>query len=755
MKGLAGMSGKKTSFFNLIVNNKWVFVIVFIVMSVISAIMFFHTEVIYDLSEYAPKNSNTQKAVSVLKKEFDDKGSAYIMVKNITLEEALNIQEQLSQTEGVAVVSFNADTDYKNSSALFTVSLSHYDSTPEANAAIKSIINNLSSKEIYLSGQTAMSYYTRLETVESIIKVGVIIVVAILIMLVFTSNTYFEVVILIMVFGVSVILNMGTNFLFDGISYISNLVALVLQLALSLDYSIILLHRFMEERKLSDAKTSAVLALTKGASEIFSSSLTTIAGLCSLIVMTLPIGVEMGLALAKSILFSLLTVIFFMPAVLILFDKQLQKTKHRSFVPNVSKPAKAKLKFRIPIAIVFIIAVALAGTGQFFNEYSFNINGAKRIVDSQESIAKEFGYKNDLAVIVPKGDYEKEEQLINYIKSKDLINNAMGLTTIEAVEGLKLTDCVTQQQLAQMADSLGFNPTLIELLFTMYKNENDPNNQLPETEYSVMFIDLMEFASKKINEMGMQRSEYAKQLQQLSMARANFESQNYSRIMFNINSPTESAESIALIEDLSKELGQFYDEYYLAGESVACYDMAKVFPRDNFLVSFLTAMFVLLILYFTFKNLILPLILIIAIQGSIWINFVIPFLSSSPISFIGYLLVCAIQMGATIDYGIILTNRYLQIKHLYPDKLEAMSQAENAVFPTIITSGIILTVSGLAMGLAAAGVVAKMGMLLGIGAATSMLVVLFILPSLLLIFDNIIEKTYFNKIFPKRKTKPN
>ena len=192
------MSGKKTSFFNLIVNNKWVFVIVFIVMSVISAIMFFHTEVIYDLSEYAPKNSNTQKAVSVLKKEFDDKGSAYIMVKNITLEEALNIQEQLSQTEGVAVVSFNADTDYKNSSALFTVSLSIM--IPLDKRRHKSIINNLSSKEIYLSGQTAMSYYTRLETVESIIKVGVIIVVAILIMLVFTSNTYFEVVILIMVF---------------------------------------------------------------------------------------------------------------------------------------------------------------------------------------------------------------------------------------------------------------------------------------------------------------------------------------------------------------------------------------------------------------------------------------------------------------------------------------------------------------------------------------------------------------------------
>ena len=740
-------------FASFIVKNKWVFVTVFIVLVVLGGIMIFQNKVVYDLSQSAPKNSLTQDSVAILKREFDDKGSAYIMVKGVTQDEALTILDELNQMDGVAFAAFDKEKDYKNGNALFTVSLTDYDSTSEANATIKGIIKKFSNKETYLSGQSAMSYYTRLETVESIKKVGIIIVLAIIIMLLFTSRTYFEIIILILVFGVSVVLNMGTNFLFNGISYISNLVALILQLTLSLDYSIILLHRFMEERMDSDAKESAVRALSKGILEILSSSMTTIAGLCSLIVMTLPLGVEMGLALAKSIVFSLLTVIFFMPSLLIIFDKQLQKTVHKNFVPSVTKPARAKLKFRKPIAAVFIVIIALAGTGQFFNEYSYNINGAKRIIDSQDKIAEEFGYKNDLAIIVPKGDYQKERELIEYVKSKDIVNDGTGLASIEAMEGLRLVDYVTQDQLIQAGSSYGFSSVVVKSLFNLYRKQNDPDSQTPSSEYAVRLVDLMVFASQKIQDMGMQDGEIAEGLKQITMARANFESQNYSRLVFNINSPTESKESLKLIEELSTELGQFYDEYYLAGESVACYDMAKTFPRDNFLVSFLTVLFVLTILFFTFKNFILPLILILAIQGGMWINFVIPFLSSSPISFVGYLLVCAIQMGATIDYAIILTNRYLSIKHLYSNRFDAMANAENAVFPTIITSGTILTVSGLAMGLVASGVVAKMGMLLGIGAATSVLVVLLVLPSVLLVCDKLIEKMDFKVVFRRRNNK--
>ena len=747
------MEEKKNAFFNFLIKNRWLMIIIFGVLAITGIVMFFNTKVIYDLSSFAPRNSNTADAVTVLKAEFDDKGSLYLMVKDISEEEAGNLQEELSEMDGVAVVAFDKSKDYINNSAFFTISLTDYDSSNEANNTISSIAEKMESGEFYLSGQSALSYYTRLETIESILKVGIIILVAILMMLVFTSKTFFELIVLLLTFGVAVILNMGTNFLFNGISYISNLVSLILQLALSLDYSIILLHRFMEERAIYDAKTSIFNALKKGTPEILSSSLTTIAGLCALLVMTLPIGVEMGLSLAKSIVFSLITVVFFMPALLVVFDKQLQKSKHKNFVPSVVRPVKAILKFRTPISIAFLIILVLAGTGQFFNEYSYNINGAKRILDSQDHIAEEFGYKNDLAIIIPKGDYEKEKDLIAFMKAKEIVNGVTGLSSIEVTDGLFLTDMVTVQSLTGLDIGIPLTEAMLNSLFQMYIDEKDPNTEIPVEEYEVMFIDLMQVASEKIALVfpGIEDTEYGKQLEQLTMARANFEGENYSRIMFNINSPTESKESLALIEDLTTDLSVYYDEYYMAGESVACYDMANVFPKDNLLVSILTVLFVLLILFFTFKNIFLPILVILVIQGGVWINFVIPFLASTPVSFIGYLLVCAIQMGATIDYGIVLTNRYRSTKHLYLTRIEAMAEAENAVFPTIITSGSILTISGISMGLVASGVVATMGMLLGIGAATSIILVLFVLPSLLLVLEKFIDKADYKNLFKKRK----
>lgn len=746
------MEEKKNAFFNFLIKNRWLMIIIFAVLSIAGIVMFFNTKVVYDLSSFAPRNSNTSDAVAVLKTEFDDKGSFYLMVKDISEEEAGNLQEELSEMDGVAVVAFDKSKDYINNSAFFTISLTDYDSTNEANDTISSIAEKMESAEFYMSGQSALSYYTRLETIESILKVGIIILVAILMMLVLTSKTFFELIVLLLTFGVAVILNMGTNFLFNGISYISHLVGLILQLALSLDYSIILLHRFMEERAIYDAKTAVINALKKGTPEILSSSLTTIAGLCALLVMTLPIGVEMGLSLAKSIVFSLLAVMFFMPALLVIFDKQLQKTKHKNFVPSVVRPAKAILKFRTPISIAFLIILVLAGTGQFFNEYSYNINGAKRILDSQDHIAEDFGYKNDLAIVIPKGDYEKEKALIEFMKSKEIITDVTGLSSIEVTDGLYLTDMVTVQSLSGLDIGIPLTEGMLTSLFQMYIDEKDPTTEISAEEYPVMFIDLMQVASAKISEVfpGIEDTDYGKQLEQLSMARANFEGETYSRIMFNINSPTESKESLALIDDLTTELSVFYEEYYMAGESVACYDMAKVFPKDNLLISLLTVLFVLLILFFTFKNAFLPVLLILVIQGGVWINFVIPFLSSTPVSFIGYLLVCAIQMGATIDYGIVLTNRYRSTKHLYLTKIEAMAEAENAVFPTIITSGSILTISGLSMGLVASGVVSTMGMLLGIGAATSVMLVLFVLPSLLLVLDRLIDKADYKNIFKKK-----
>lgn len=730
-------------FANLVVKGKWVFFALFIALTVFGAVMIPKTNVLFDLRSYAPKNSNTQQSVAIMKTEFDDKGSLYVMVKGVTIDDANLVQSEIAKIAGVNFVTYDQDNDFKNGSVLYTISLKDYDATDGANEAVKNIINNLSQKEAYLSGQSAMSYYTRLEMVNSIMKVGIILALIIVAMLIFTSKTYFEIVLMLFVFGVSVVINMGTNFLFGGISYLSHLVSIVLQLALSLDYSVILLHRFMEERETADAKDAAVTALKKAIPEILSSSLTTIAGLCALMLMTLPIGVELGISLSKGIVVSLLSVIFFMPGLLVIFSKPLDKTKHKSFVPNVKKPSRTILKGRFVIVALFAVIVILSGTGQFFNKYSFNINGAESIVSSNEKIAEEFGVINDLVVIVPKGDYVKEQKIVDYMMSNPLISDSVGLCTIEAVDGLKLIDKVKVSDITALSDEFGMNEQYATTLFNMYISANEPDSNINVYEYEVVLIDLLEYAYEITSELNM--TEYENMLSQLVTARLNFEGENYSRIMFNISSHVESDESMALIDELNEGLKQF-GEFYLAGESVACRDMALVFPLDNLYVNLFTASFILLILLFTFKNLLMPIILTLAIQGGVWINFVLPFLAGDSISFIAFLLISAIQMGATIDYAIVLTNRYQSTKHSFSNKLDAMANSENSVYSTIITSGTILSVTGFALGFAASGIVARMGLLLGVGALTSMFIVLFVLPSLLIVTDKLVEKASFSFI---------
>ncbi len=763
------------AFAAFVVKFKWVFVAVFVALTILCVCLIPKIKVQYDLSSYLPEESDANRAMSLLKEEFDDKGMMYVMVKNLSKEEAVGVQNELSAIDGVGAVTYVESENYKNGNALYTVSLTDYDSTEAAFATTEKILDCLDEKDAYYTGQSAYSYFTKLETEESIIKIGVVIVVIILIMLLFTSKTYFELVPMILVFGCSIALNMGTNVLFNGISYVSNLVSLVLQLALSLDYSIILLHRFMEERALTDnAKDAAVNALSKGVVEILSSSLTTIGGLASLMFMSLPIGVEIGLSLAKSIVASLIAVIFLMPALLVLFDKPLMKSKHKNFVPSVLKPAREIVKGRRIIVPVFIAIILLSAVGQSYNTYAFNMNGGSKIVVGQEAVQEGgFGTLNSLVVIVPKGDGDRERLMAEYVMSKDEIDSVTGLSCIDiaaqmggislpdGVEHIYLTDSLTKEEFKTLANGMMAADTGLDMsalvdrfvtsIYDGYCTQNGIDNT---ADVKIRVVDLLVYLYND-DAYSALLSDYKDMLGQLVFAKNNLESDEYTRLTFNITSGIESEKTFAMIADLKENLGNYYENFYITGESVVCYDMAQFFPRDNTFVSVFTIVFVLIILLFTFRNLGLPIILVLAIQGGIWINFVMPFLAGNSISFIGYLIISAVQMGATIDYAIVLTNRYKTTKHLYVSKFEGMAQAENAVFPTIITSGIILTVTGFTLGLASSGVVAGLGNLLGIGTLTSMLVVLFVVPSLLLTTEKITDKLDIVPIVKKLFRKEN
>lgn len=761
-----------------IVKLKWVFLVLFVALSIFGAVMIPHTKINYDLTGYLPANCDSSTALELLKKEFDDKGMAYVMVKDVTPEKAGEIKTRLEKVEGVATVTYVESMNYKNNSALYTVTLKDYDSTAGAFDAVKDVIDALSDEKAYLSGQSAFSYYTKLETEQSIMKLGIAIVVIILLVMLFTSKTYFELIVLILVFGAAMAINMGTNFLFvNGISYIANLVALVLQLALSLDYSIILLHRYMEERDNGeDAKTATVTALTKGLPEILSSSLTTVAGLAALMLMTLSIGAEIGLSLAKGIVVSMATVIFFMPALLVIFDKPIQKTRHKSFVPNVTKPARAIVKARKVIVPAFLLIAILAGVAQGFNKYSFNYNSGSLIVAPKKVIEETgFGTLNSLVVVVPKGDAEKERQLVKYVESFDLIDKSQttALSTInvysfidaDSSETLYLTDEVSKKDIGDLIDKIpsdaGVSPLIIKPIiegwFDDYVKKYLPEGTKP-SKAKVRLIDLLDFAVReKFDAISRfigddpEKLAYLEQIKQISFAKANLESENYSRITFNINGGVEDDDVFELVKTLKTGVSDFYEERYITGESVVCYEMSEYFMKDNLMVCLFTDLFILVILLITFRNISLPIILILAIQGGIFINFAIPFLSKTSISFIGYLIISAIQMGATIDYAIVLTNRYRGIRKDFTDRYDAMAAATNAVFPTILTSGVILTATGFVMSMLSSGVVAQLGLLLGVGTLTSIIIVLFVLPSLLLVTEKVVDKTDFSKLFRRKQ----
>lgn len=804
MKSKSETTGTLYRFSSFVVRARWAFIALFLVAMILCAVFIPMIEVKYDLSSYMPEDSKTNIALSLLKEQFDDKGMAYVMVKGVSEEQATELAGTIGSIDGVNMATFipGSPTSYneESKSALFTVILDDYDSTEGAFAAVENIIDTLDEGgyENYLTGQSAYSYFTRLETEDSMLKIGIVIVVAILLILLFTSRTYFELVPMLAVFGVSVLLNMGTNAIFPGISYISNLITIVLQLALSLDYSIILLHRFMEERQVyADVKQALSVALSKGIVEILSSSLTTIAGLLALALMSLPIGVEIGLALAKGIVASLISVIFLMPALLSFSDKPLKKSEHKNFVPSVVKSSRAIVKARKVIVPLFLVIVVLAGVGQGFNTYSFNYNSGSMIVSGQDAIKEAgFGTLNTLVVVVPReGGVEKEKQLIEAIVEdggefdKDGIVNDTNINAIAYTEmmGIGFGDCLTKAQIQEsiapllgQADLSGMGikaEDIDAMIGVLFDDCCEQNGITPAEDTRVMVADLLDYMTDDIGdsvvslmgskllaalkEVGVEidfgapglldkAETFHDMLAQVRFGIDNLRSADYSRITFTLDAGVEDEASFALIDRLYAGLGEYYEEFYITGESVACYDMADYFEVDNMVVCLCTLGFILVILLFTFRNFSLPIILALAIQGGIWINFAIPFLAGNSVTFIGYLIITAIQMGATIDYAIVLTNRYRTTKHLYPDRYTAMAESENAVFSTIITSGSILTITGFALGIAASGVVAQLGILLGIGTLASILIVLLILPSLLLVTEKLVEKTDFPRLRRKK-----
>lgn len=750
-----------------IVDQRNLLLIFFAAAAVGSVFMISKVNVINELTEYLPEETETRQGVDIMDAEFTTFGTARVMIDNISYQEALQVAEELREIKGVSEVAFYEEEDeeeqeitdgeelrdsYTGLSALLSITFETAESEDSAQYAIADVRKALEDYDTYF--YTTVDKDDSADLKEEMRVILVIAVAIIVVVLLFTSGTYMEIAIFMMVFAMAALLNMGTNFIFRDISFITNAVGTVLQLALAIDYAIIMFHRFMEERGKVDTREALVRALEKGIPEIASSSLTTISGMVALMFMQFGIGMDMGRVLTKAIILSMLTVFCFMPGLIMFFEKSIARTMHRSFVPKIDLWGRFVIAVRKVTLPLFAVLVVFAFVWSSRCNYIYDVNSVEsakmnEYLTSKKAITEKFDLDNNMAIVVPGGDYASEAAVLSEVEKLDGVEATLGLANIavDEEEAYVLTDSLNPQELSEAA---GIDIDTVRMLYKFYAWKEEKYGAFLKSidEFEVPMIRMIDFIyGEEENETFDLPDDMSEEIRDIhksvSDAREQLEGEYYSRMLFTMSGPVEGEETFRTIDKVREAAQKYYKEVYVVGDSTSDYDLSKSFLMDNLKISIMTALFVAIILLFTFQSYSIPVILVATIQSSIWINFSVPYLRGSSMFFLSYLIVSSIQMGATIDYAIVITSRYTELRKTMEDKRQAVIETLNQSFATIITSGSIMTLAGFVIGqMTSNSVIASLGTTLGIGTLTSIILVMQILPQLLYVFDGVIQKTY-------------
>ena len=741
-----------------IVDKRYLFMVLFAVLCIMSIFTSAGVRVNEDLTDYLPDDSETRQGLAIMDREFVTYGNARVMVSNITYDKAEQLAEMLRQVDGVKEVDIsNDEKHFKNASALFDVTFEGEKLDNIAIQGVENVREALKDYDTYIF--TEVGNPTGIILEKEMQMVLVILIAIIIVVLLLTSRTFAEVPILLIVFGVAVWVNKGTNFWFGEISFITNSIAAVLQLGLAIDYAIIFCHHYTEQRETLEPKEAVIKALSMAIPEIFSSSLTTISGLLALAFMKIKIGQDMSLVLIKAIIFSMLSVFLLMPGLLLLASPLIDKTHHRSFLPKINGWGRFTVKSRYVVPPIFIVVVIAAAILANHCPYVFGYSTLDTMKQNEYKLAEKkinetFGEINEVALILPFKDYETEEKLYADLSELEGIDEIIALAGTEAEDGYMVTSALTPREFSDLTD---LDVAVSRALYMAYSTQNDnlaqavgqlidvtniDNATIPLIEMIKFVYDQRDAYESRIDSEMM--DDLTELYDKLIDGEVQLHTPDYSRMILHLNLPVESEETYDYLLVMKGVIGKYYTESYFVGETAKDKDFSAAFGEDNLLISLLTLVFVIVILLLTFKSAALPLLLILVIQGSIWINFSVPTIMKSNLYFLAYLIVSAIMMGANIDYAIVISSRYLQYKEQMNYK-DAMVEALNAAFPTVVTSGTILAAAGIAIGvLSSENTVASIGVCLGRGTLLSMLLVMGVLPQLLLLGDSIVEKTSFN-----------
>lgn len=666
--------------FAKILRHRRLVIAFFIIMALGGGISSQFVSVNYDMKDYLPEGTESSISLEVMEEQYDSGiPGARVMVRNVSIPEALDYKERLSQCTGVREITWLddsadlnqplsfidrdlLDTYYKNGNALFSVVVDE-EKDMECVAQMREVIG----EENAMTGNSVASAVAKENTVKEIRLISVLAVAFVFFVLMLTTDAWIEPVIVLIGLGTAIIINSGTNIIFGEISFVTNAAGNILQLAVSLDYSVFLLHRFREYLKEGKAPQEAMLdAMTRSTGSILSSGLTTVIGFMALIFMRFGIGPDLGLALAKGVLISLITVFTFMPSLILALYGLIERTNHRRLLPSFEKFGKVVSKTMVPLAAVFVITVVPAYLASNSNEFYYGaeyIYGAEtKLGQDTNAIENVFGKKDTYVLMVPKGDFYAEKSLSAEIK-----------------------------ELPQVKSIISYVDTV--------------GSEIPEE-----FLD--------------------------EDTRSKLISDDYSRMIINVEEGYDGESAFELVGKIRDIAEEYYPSgYYMAGEGVSTTDLRDTITADTVKVNLIAIGAVFLVLLMTFRSVLTPIILVLVIESAIWINLSVPYFCGSTVFYIAYLIISSIQLGATVDYAILFTDRYLECRQELP-KMESIRATVSAVTVSMLTSGMTLTVVGFLLGmLSSHGILAQLGIFIGRGALLSQINVLFVLPGLLYIFD--------------------
>lgn len=685
-----------------IAQSRMLILVIAFLLLIPSVLGYLKTDVNYDILGYLPDELDTRIAQSILKDDFDCGSLGMLIVENMENKDVSKLKEEVKKVEGVNDVIWIDDAIdlsvpkeilpedirdifYSENSTLMIIKFAGTDASTETEKAL-SDVRKIAGRQAFLSGVAGVIKDTKdLANKETPIYVLIAVILSIIILSI-TMESYVIPIVFLSSIGIAIIYNMGSNVIFENISYVTKALSAVLQLGVTMDYSIFLLHRYDEERESRENKVEAMAnAIEATIESVVGSALTTVAGFLALCVMDLTLGKDIGLVMAKGVVIGVICTITILPALVLTFDKVIHKYKHKNILPTFQKSSSFIIKHHKVIVLISLLILIPAAIGKEKASVYYNLD--ESLPDNLPSIVANDKLKNEFNMVSTNIILVRDD--LDRYKVKEMVkelNNVDGVTMAAALESV-----------------LG---------------SRIPENFLPN--------ELLEQVKKG----------------------------GYEGIIVNSKYKSATNEVAVQLDEINEIVKKYDPEGLVGGEAPLTNDLVTIADSDFKKVSIFSIVAIFLIIMVIFKSISVPVLLVLAIELAIFINLGIPYYTGTTIPFISSIVIGTIQLGATVDYAILLTSRFKEELSNTNDKKEAMIKALQSSSRSIITSA--LTFFGATAGV---GIISELEMisslcvLMARGAIISMLVILFVLPGVLLMFEGIIVKTSKSFIMCKKEEK--